>query len=481
MSLAFIIQCISFLHSTNANASNELDAALLKTIMPAPGNKCKSNYETHSSTTTTESTFIHQPSPSYYDSTAASFEKDLFLVEMSHNNTVNNNQSWALRIGKSGSVYSFRGAYGEAIPPQFHRNGVFIDEVIQSVSVNLNKNAANGGTDPYYIHQAGIYTKDSPYTDTKFFSPNIVKHCDGNVECSVGSWGQQAHIQTIHKSDMLYFNSYRDCGEGVIEFTTVLHNTATEDGDPVSYLNVPWGGFRRRNLRDVFLANKDTGILEHKYPLPSFFDQVAPNFDSIGGFTTFAEQVKASDEAFNAMTSFQVPVVDGVSLKLVTTGSFRQDTTKSGLWNRPCFKVSLEPTIVVATGCEFCSLWFTNSRTGYKFYVPVVIHWAWAGNKIFFCSPERDLDDRDGGIVAASAAKLNEEISVGDEILVSLANVGKPIEENMALTHVHGREMSQSEVPSGVRWATSRVRYGWAGSARRDYNVWVSEISYLLL
>jgi len=148
-----------------------------------------------------------------------------------------------------------KGAYSEAVPPQSHHNAPFIDEVWQIVSVNRGKNSK---TNPNFIHQAGIYTKDGNFTKNPFYSPSIASYCSNkDKSCYFGSWGQQAHVPTIHKSDILYFNKYRDCGDGVMELISVIHNAANSSGDSIDYLNVPWGGVRTSSLADIVLSYRN--------------------------------------------------------------------------------------------------------------------------------------------------------------------------------------------------------------------------------
>ena len=463
--LLFIVLCV--IHTSSCL---ELDDTILKDIIPSIGSKCYLNYAKHAPNITSQTSFDHKKSPSYWNAMASPYEDKLFLAEMSHNNTEDFTQSWTLRIGQGSNMYSFIGAFGEAIPPQFHPDGIFVDEVQQSVSVNQEKNVNSGR--PYFVHQAGIYSKDGQYTDEPFFSPNIAKHCSSS-ECSFGSWGQQAHVRTFHKSDMLYFNSYRDCGGGVLELTSVFHNAAAdlENGDNFSYLNAPWGGVRRSILRDLLISDKDRK-LHHKYPLPSFFDQDIPDIKDTGGFTTFTEQIEASDEDFSK-NSFSMPTVNDQTLELiVASGLTEEDTAKSEQWNRPCFRTNIQETVTLKSGCSFCTLYFTNPD-GYRFYVPVIIHWAWEGKYIYYCSPLRDPDDREKRD-DATQWKLNKHFTEGMKITVTLANEGKSKQENMALTHVHGLETS-------LGWASSRLRFGWAGGARRDYSVYVSFTLLLIL
>ena len=131
--------------------------------------------------------------------------------------------------------------WGETMAPQNHAQAPWIDEVQQTVSVNGQLNYALGteycptGGDksqckPYYIHQAGAYQEDSPDTDTPFFSPSLAKHCSGN-SCMFASWGTQAHVGgkngvnqgTPFTSPIIYISKYTNCGDGIIEYTQIIH------------------------------------------------------------------------------------------------------------------------------------------------------------------------------------------------------------------------------------------------------------------
>ena len=328
------------------NADDTINSTILKSILPPISTKCSSNSDIFSGQSSSY-TFEHSTSPSFWDSIAEPYEPDLFLAEMSNTNTGNQNKSWTVRFGQAGNIYSFRGAYGEAMPPQYHDKAQFIDEVTQSVSVNLVK---NNNPDPYFIHQAGIYTKDGEFTESPFFSPNIAKYCS-NKECMFGSWGQQAHVPTFHQSDLLYFNGYRDCGDGIIEFTSVFHNANSdlENGDFVNYLNAPWGGVRYTTLRDMYIS-QPSGEMEVKYPMTPWGNQGLINLKDTGGYTTFAEQVVIPEEVFNAHP-FQMPEQNGETLQIVIAedNKAQKSNSHSNFWNLYCMKVP-----VIATFTDSC-------------------------------------------------------------------------------------------------------------------------------
>lgn len=170
--------------ATIAGAFDPLDIVILEDMIPSAGSKCNSNFQSIPVDQTTNYTFEYDASQSSWSEKAMSMEEALFLAEISHEDGSNQNRSWTLRIGQGGNIYSFRSAFGEAVPPQVPTQ--FVDEVFQSVSVNQELNNNNDGF-KYYIHQAGIYQTDGDYTIEPFFSPSLMTSCDG-TGCSFGSW-----------------------------------------------------------------------------------------------------------------------------------------------------------------------------------------------------------------------------------------------------------------------------------------------------
>ena len=219
--------------------SLSLEEVLLKDMIPAGSSLCRD-------TQTTSTTFEFSPSPSSWSSNNVQKEQYTFLAEMTHTDT-SPNRTWTFRFGTGGNIYSIRSRFGEAIPPQTLSYAPWMDEVTQQVAVDLTKNANAS----FFVHQAGTYQRDN--LATPFYSPNIARHCEGNT-CYFASWGQQAWIPMVFKSDMVYLTQYSDCGNGVIEYAqmylninngTVSGSPFIEYGPPVfHYLNMPWGGVR---------------------------------------------------------------------------------------------------------------------------------------------------------------------------------------------------------------------------------------------
>ena len=180
---------------------------------------------------------------------------------MEHVDPTDSSRSWTIRFGTGGNIYSLFSpdGYGEAMPPQARSFAPFVDELHQTVVVAQHLNTPSH---PFFIHQAGIYTKDSPYTDQSFFSPNVARHCVNNT-CSFISWGQQAHVPTEYPSPALILNRYTNCGNGIIMYTHAIQNIAPKGANyqRFTYLNVPWTGIRESTLPDVITPDPTTSTL----------------------------------------------------------------------------------------------------------------------------------------------------------------------------------------------------------------------------
>ncbi|MGY8951725.1 MAG: hypothetical protein ACKVJW_08060, partial [Flavobacteriales bacterium] len=95
-------------------------------------------------------------------------ESSVFKAEMSYVSNIDTTKNYNIRIGKGGQLYSFRGNFGESVPPQWvHPNWVdssygggtsyapWVDEVWQMVCVDGTQH--NPPDSMYFIHQAGVY------------------------------------------------------------------------------------------------------------------------------------------------------------------------------------------------------------------------------------------------------------------------------------------------------------------------------------
>jgi hypothetical protein len=195
-------------------------------------------------------------------------ESQVFLAELEHRQGPAD--SFALRVGQGGQIYSLRAAFGESVPPSYRDarsdRSPWNDEVWQFVAVCSKYNG------PGSLEKAGPVPEafaralaDSPYQST-FFIHNSGAYIPGDAavaslycpllafEADAGrrtirtlNWGLVPQVRTIHRSPVLFYGQTRDVGEGVIELTWVVHNFSTQ-GIVFDFLNAPWGGTRRSSL-----------------------------------------------------------------------------------------------------------------------------------------------------------------------------------------------------------------------------------------
>jgi len=201
---------------------------------------------------------------------ALNFEEDLvFHSKLEYFHTVDSSKNYSIGIGKGGQIYSFKGKFGESIPPQWrHPNWVeptygggisyapWVDEVWQMVCVDGALNIPPDSS--YFIHQSGVYLK-TPNQNQPFYSPIVSEYYNANDQSySIVNWGQQAHTEdnenTGYKSNLLYYTKYKNIGNGIIQVDNMIYNFGE---DNISFLNIPWGGVRASNLNYFFISNSD--------------------------------------------------------------------------------------------------------------------------------------------------------------------------------------------------------------------------------
>jgi hypothetical protein len=266
-------------------------------------------------------------------------ESDVFQAIISHKQKFlslkeDASRSWDIRIGKGGQIYSIRGAFGEAIPPQWrpsaspsskgHLGASFapwIDEVFQCVASDKDNQDLNpvftyGDTlSDSEVHQAGPYQTDpilaanpATFAPKKIFYSPLLQGLRLNPDnlkdnaYSTLSWSQECRIPTTLQSNLLTYQQTRDMGNGIVEVTYVFYNF----GDlAYEFLNIPWGGVRRTSLNNLYLSNPDDGklVLTPK----NFFSSTATKgdgrswrlFTELGGYVAVGQS--ATDRAAPAL------------------------------------------------------------------------------------------------------------------------------------------------------------------------------------
>ena len=448
---------------TGGNAPGDrLAAALLGDMLPPSSSACAEGGGE------TRLRFDFQPSDaaatellasSEWDKLTETYEQQLFAAEMRHTDA-RSARVWKLRLGKAGHVYSFVGRFGEVVPPQRAEDAPWIDEVWQSVATASSKNEH---PHTYAIHQAGAYSRDEALQRVPFYSPSLGSHCSGR-ECSFATWGTQAHTPTKHKSSAIFMNRYRDCGDGVLELTSLVHNFAAVGGDTLDDLSMPWAGIRTSTLNDIVLSQKDNSsavIYDLDAPMQAWAqDTHAPNAQDTAGYTVFAQNLECptclnfsmpcADATTNAVVNCSDATSAGAPTLKITSCLLAEDHTETH--GQETIRCELQQTVALNEGCPVCSLYFTNAGSGKSILVKGVINWALNGTQLLFWPDTRVNNITD----------VNAVFSQGATIHVTRADSGRPTSENLAFALVHGLDREYGN-PSknGIKFnGKTRIRFG---------------------
>jgi len=406
----------------------------------------------------------------------------MFLVKMSHEDA-NTDRSWSIRIAKGGSIYSFIGPFGESIPPNTKSGMQFVDEVNQKVAVDSWKNNLN--SDQYFIHQSGVYQNSDPgFTDVHpfWFSPNLAVHClDTIPECRLASWGQQSYERRWTER-IIYYERFRDCGDGVLEQTSVILNAEDpKTNTTITFSNVPWGGSRYSKLKDIaFSVNPSAWNYWENNNLPGGIEDPMRYFglDEEYGFDRY---VRASWTLGYTIFTEDLPYVGGAAPNFVFPGRFPPEYPQLNLrtsygnantkWicqgplggyvlpsqNNIRCRIAY-PGKFLPKSCMYCNLRFTNP-SGQYISVWNVRNWVQydGGLKVYmiYFNSNNSIQD------------IRAKFINNTPITVSWEENGKSANNNYALSFIHG--ISAEAVAEGQVGA--KMRFGLAGAYERDFAV----------
>ncbi len=194
-------------------------------------------------------------------------EEAVFQAELTHREDETN--SFSLRMGRGGQIYSLRGPFGESVPPSWRAEAQdrspWNDEVWQFVAVckryndlrnlragkNKSEEAIKQFTELpyanlYFVHNSGAYIPNSTEINSLYCPLLAVSQTKDGYQML--NWGLVPQIKTIHRSPILYYTNVRDAGSGIIEMTWVVHNFSVRDDLVFDHLNAPWGGTRVSSL-----------------------------------------------------------------------------------------------------------------------------------------------------------------------------------------------------------------------------------------
>jgi hypothetical protein len=237
-------------------------------------------------------------------------ETHVYNALLKYDDVINRNRSYELRIGKGGQIYSFKGAFGESVPPQWRSTDVqtsyggqesyapWVDEVWQMVAIDIGLNELPPYNYKYFIHQAGVYLK-TPSQTTPFYSPLVASRFNEEEQSyTVVNWGQQAHTEDNLKagftSDILYYNKYTNKGRGVIQVDCMMYNFGK---DTIIQINVPWGGVRRSSLENFFVSQPDGTYINRTDKFGEVGSRIM--MEDTGGWMGYSKSVTGTSPALS--------------------------------------------------------------------------------------------------------------------------------------------------------------------------------------
>lgn len=233
-------------------------------------------------------------------------ERQVFQAELAHRQ--GDDDSFRLRIGKGGQIYSLRGAFGESVPPSWRDPGrersPWNDEVWQFVAVCTKYNGvasllkaaelpgevkerieSSSFRSLFFIHNSGAYIPGESAVQS-LYCPLLAFEADAERRTiRTLNWGLVPQVRTIHRSPVLYYCQVRDVGDGIVELTWLVHNFSIRDDIVFDHLNAPWGGTRHTSLPVHAIAAPDGTPRPREDFLPPDHPDRAIDVRKTGGWT----------------------------------------------------------------------------------------------------------------------------------------------------------------------------------------------------
>lgn len=305
-----------------------------------------------------------------------------FCVDSVHYKTLLHNdkdssQIWKIGIGKGSQIFSLQGIFGEAVPPQNHPGAPWIDEVVQIIAVNREKNnrekvrtfevsyedtigveklgESSCKDSAYFLHQAGSYQRDTLLQKNYHFSPILAEKETNNSFATI-CWPQQAHVHNIHTSNALYWQQIQDLDSGIIE---ILYGVYNFGDTPLDYFNMPWGGVRESVLPIHLLSYAD-GSLIQKSGL--FSEGKSEKLKTTDGWALFTQNKKESAQTLSYVFGTDKYLSDTMSSQW-DDSRWRYGSTKAmggypGIAPRDFFVAVVNPRVTIQKGEFFYWRWY---------------------------------------------------------------------------------------------------------------------------
>jgi hypothetical protein len=429
--------------------------------------------------------FYSNPDESNFNAANAARESKLFYVEMSSNPVGSSDvpasspdQTFQIRVGEGGQIYSLSGAYGEAMPPNNNVNEAFVQDVCQMVAVGTSHINQAGSA---IRHPANTDMNDSPFwslnagpnMDAFEASSSAAVDCSKN-SCRMLSWGQPYRMDESQEgSSALFYTRYTHCGNGVLEVTSMVHNMADALSTPQGTSNYsgadsfhtllsPAINLRHSTFQDVrsgddislFDGNDDTEKDAPLFASGALIQMV----ETTTGYTVFTEGVSSPTSS-----SVELPCVSSSGTRVACDDALAPDAEQIILILDPDQACTLELSLSTIVGKTVisCSLALADqAEFGYETrYDPITLIdssddgvsldtdgiWFWGrrGKFLMFFNTTNDtLED----INAKLGYGVNGGASSTMDVVFDTAQVsfaGKSREDSKAIAIVHGTTSAQ--------------------------------------
>jgi len=467
----------------NVIATPKLNHALVRDILPPSSSKCGPTGLTSFNFNFT----LVNSTASNWNSLHRHQEKEVFLAEiLSGLDPETTDHGWKIRVGQAGVIYSFIGAFGEAVPPQGGVHSPWNDEVWQQTMTNRPKNNPDSGG-LYMIHQAGVYLYDDALTGI-YPSPNALGSgnaflddpgaaisCEEN-SCAFVSWGQHAHIPTPHHANALYYTRVADCGNGVVEFSMVTHNmkvSPRNTSDFFDFYTTPWMAVRGETFRDILVTKVGASAAALVKPTPIFRENSGVEMGKTLGYTVFTQGI-SDDEVLPA---FEFPCVDrnNSANNVECTGDPKVDrqpillcaksdpcsesVAHSNIYGKPVIRCLLKDTVDTRFGSPYGDLLLYNNKDpSNTLHIGGILSWAINGRLFMFIAD-----------TISAMYFVNRNFKIGEALNFRHTDIGYPYEANHALTVIHGtyNNAKLTDYLPGD-WSSSIIVFGLGASITRD-------------
>jgi len=156
-------------------------------------------------------------------------------------------------------------------------------------------------------------------------TPGAAIDCAG-YSCRVISWGQPNALTSRQGSSALFYSQYSNCGAGVIEITSFVHNMADSpsiksiskhNATIIGDMSIPEIHVRNSTFEEIYISDSSNFSASLLKTRPYFIssDSITLNLSKTDGYTIFSRGVKG--KSGQALTSSADTFADSPAIAVV--------------------------------------------------------------------------------------------------------------------------------------------------------------------